>query len=171
MAPILIILGGLPAVGKTAVALELSRQIGTLHIRIDSIEQAMRASGAIQGPLEDAGYRVGYAVDADNLRLGLNVVADCVNPLNITREAWAAVDVVNVEIVCSNVPEHRRRVETRVADIPGLSLPTWDEVLARDYQPWVSRHILIDTAGRSAKDTVEGLRSALATVCPQIFPG
>jgi predicted kinase len=139
MAPILLVLGGLPAVGKTAIALELSRQLGTFHIRIDSIEQAMRASGAIQRPLDDAGYRVGYAVAADNLRLGLNGIADCVNPLNVTREAWEAVATqvgaiaVNVEIVCSDRQEHRRRVETRVADIPGLNLPTWDEVLARDY--------------------------------------
>jgi len=175
MSPILIIFGGVPAVGKTAIAIELSRQIGTFHVRIDSIEQAMRASGAIQRPLQDAGYRVGYAVAADNLRLGLNVIADCVNPLNITREAWAGVAAqvgaiaVNVEIVCSDVQEHRRRVETRVANIGGLTLPTWDEVVARDYQPWLSKRIVIDTAGRSVKDSVEELCKALAMFCPQIF--
>lgn len=174
MAPILVVLGGLPAVGKTTIALELSRQLGTFYVRIDSIEQAIRASGAIPGPLEDEGYRVGYAVAADNLRLGLNVIADCVNPLTITRDAWAAVAtqvgaiIVNVEIVCSNVQEHRRRVETRVADIPGLNLPTWNDVATRDYQSWISKRIVIDTAGRSVKDTVEEVRSKLALVFPQI---
>jgi predicted kinase len=173
--PILLAFSGLPGTGKTAIAWELARRLDGVYLRIDSIEQAIRDSGVVAGPPDDAGYRVGYAVAADNLRLGLNVIADCVNPLNITREAWAAVAAqvgaiaVNVEIVCSNVQEHRRRVETRVADIPGLNLPTWDEVVARDYQTWVSKRIVIDTAGRSAKDTVEELRKALATLCPQIL--
>ena len=35
-------LGGLPGVGKTTIARELARQIGAVHVRIDSIEQAIR---------------------------------------------------------------------------------------------------------------------------------
>src|ERR1017187_8131926 len=38
----LIIFGGLPGVGKTAIAKELARLIGALHLRVDSIEQAFR---------------------------------------------------------------------------------------------------------------------------------
>ena len=62
-----------------------------------------------------------YAVAADNLALGRTVIADCVNPWPLTREAWravagrAGVRVVEVEVVCSDVDEHRRRVESRVA--------------------------------------------------------
>ena len=41
----LVIFGGLPATGKTAIARELARQIGGVHLRIDSIEQAIRAFG------------------------------------------------------------------------------------------------------------------------------
>lgn len=94
--------------------------------------------------------------------------------MNITREAWATVAAqvgaiaVNVEIVCSNLLEHHRRVETRVADIPGLNLPTWVEVVTLDYQPWVLKPIVIDTPGRSLTDTVEELRRKLAAVCPRI---
>src|SRR5271165_1678080 len=35
----LIILGGLPGTGKTAIARELARQLGAVHVRIDSIEE------------------------------------------------------------------------------------------------------------------------------------
>jgi predicted kinase len=42
----LIIFGGLPATGKTAIAQELARQIGAVYLRIDSIEQGIRDSGA-----------------------------------------------------------------------------------------------------------------------------
>jgi len=37
--------------------------------------------------------------------------------------------------VCSDVTEHRRRVEERTADIPGHAEPTWDDVISREYEP------------------------------------
>ncbi|HEY3617996.1 MAG TPA: AAA family ATPase [Candidatus Sulfotelmatobacter sp.] len=79
--PVLIVFGGLSAAGKTTIARELARQIGAMHLRIDSIEQALRDSGAVPEPLNDVGYRIGYAVAEDNLRIGRTVVADSVNPL------------------------------------------------------------------------------------------
>ena len=42
----LIVFGGLPGTGKTTVARELARQLGAVHPRIDSIEQALRNAGA-----------------------------------------------------------------------------------------------------------------------------
>jgi predicted kinase len=85
---VLISLSGLPGVGKTTVARELAAQIGAVHLRIDSIEQALRNEG-IQ--VEGEGYAVAYAVAEDNLRLGRVVISDCVNPDRGTREAWRAV--------------------------------------------------------------------------------
>jgi len=111
---VLISLSGLPGVGKTTVARELAAQIGAVHLRIDSIEQALRNEG-IQ--VEGEGYAVAYAVAEDNLRFGRVVISDCVNPDRGTREAWravadrAGVRMVDVEIVCSDSDEHRRRVE------------------------------------------------------------
>jgi predicted kinase len=64
-----------------------------VHVRIDSIEQAVRESGLTVVSLDDAGYRVGYAVAEDNLRLGHIVIADSENPLPVTRDAW--LDVAN----------------------------------------------------------------------------
>ena len=163
----LIILGGLPGVGKTALAAELARRIGAVHLRIDSIEQAIRASGVISQPLNDAGYCVAYAVAEDNLRIGRTVIADSVNPLRLTREAWASVaahvgvKAIEIEVNCSDLNEHRRRVETRTNDIPGLKLPTWEEVTGREYHPWNREHLTIDTAGRSVEQCVEATRQLL----------
>jgi len=164
----LIVFSGLPGVGKTVVARELARQIGAVYLRIDSIEQALRDSGVVRQFLDDAGYRVGYAIAEGNLGLGRTVVADCVNPLTLTRDAWvhvaerAGAAVVEVEIVCSDVAEHRRRVETRVGDVPGLRLPTWDEVLSREYDAWDRERIVIDTADCSAEQCVNSIRAMLA---------
>ena len=164
----LIIFGGLPGTGKTAIARELASQLSAVYLRIDSIEQAIRDSGEVSKPLDDVGYRVGYSVAEDNLRLGRSVIAHSVNPLQVTRDAWIGVadrvgaNVMEVEITCSDPKQHQRRVETRIADIDGLRPPTWQEVVEREYQPWNREHIVIDTAGRSVVESVKELREALA---------
>ncbi|MDH4571052.1 hypothetical protein CUR86_00305 [Salinicola acroporae] len=38
----LMILGGLPGVGKTSVARRVAESLGAIHLRIDTIEQAVR---------------------------------------------------------------------------------------------------------------------------------
>ena len=40
------------------------------------------------------------------------------------------------EVVLNDLVEHRRRVEQRRSDLEGLVVPTWEQVRARDYQPW-----------------------------------
>lgn len=102
--------------------------------------------------MNDAGYRVGYAVAEDNLRVGRIVIADSVNPIAATREAWHAVAkragtrAIDVEMICSDRERHRERIETRVADIPGHRVPTWQEVVDRDYHTWHGDRLVIDTA-------------------------
>jgi predicted kinase len=156
----LIIFGGLPATGKTTIARELARQLGAVHLRIDSIEQAIWDSGVLSSPINDAGYRVGYAVAADNLYVGRTVIADSVNPIQLSRDAWvevanrAQVPAVEIEVTCSNANEHRRRVETRISDIAGSRSLTWQDVVSRDYHPWNREHIVIDTASRSVEQSV-----------------
>jgi predicted kinase len=162
----LIVLSGQPGAGKTTIARELARELAAVYLRIDSIEQAIRGS---ERPVEGEGYDVAYAIAEDNLRLGSVVVADCVNPWPLTRDEWRAVaertgvPVLELEIVCSDAQEHRRRVETRVADITGHKLPTWQEVVERDYRPWDSQRILIDTARLNVEQSV---RTILARVRP-----
>jgi predicted kinase len=164
----LIALGGLPGTGKTTIARELARQLGAVHLRIDSIEQALRDYGVAGRSMDDAGYRAAYAIAADNLCIGRTVIADSVNPLSVTRDAWVAVAqrtgarVVEVEVICSDPDEHRRRAEMRISDIPGLQLPTWQEIVSREYRPWDREHIVVDTALRNVEQNVKMLREALA---------
>lgn len=88
----------------------------------------------------DAGYLIACAIASDNLRGGTVVIADSVNPLPLTRDAFHAVaeaceaSILEVEVICTEQAEHRRRVETRQSDIPGLKLPDWEGVQHREYE-------------------------------------
>lgn len=75
----------------------------------------------------------------------------------LTRREWEGVArdrhaaFVNVEITCSDPAEHRRRVAQRASTIPTLRLPTWQQVLSREYDPWDGTQIAVDTAGRASR--------------------
>ncbi len=151
----LIILSGLPGTGKTTIARELSSALRAVHLRIDTIEHAIQTSMLNVPSAIDAGYRAAMGVAEDNLRLGHIVVADSVNPIAITRNAWrftaarAGVASIDVEVICSDEAMHRARVENRASDLSGFKLPTWADVQSRQYEAWTTERTLIDTAKQS----------------------
>ncbi|OLO68083.1 AAA family ATPase [Actinomyces oris] len=175
----LTVVGGLPAVGKTAVCREVLRlrsesQAGPpTWLRIDSIEQALRDSGEmLPGMPGGAGYYVAAAVARDVLASGGDVLVECVNPLPLTRRLWeetasaAGARFLAVEIVCSDAAEHHRRARLRVSDIKGLELPGWQEITHRDYAPWPEADLRLDTARLTATEaarSIIGLRPADGT--------
>jgi predicted kinase len=159
--PMLIVFGGLPGAGKTTLARALSAHLDGVYLRIDTIEQALLPAGGMK--IGHEGYLVAYAVAEDNLRMGNTVIADSVNPIDLTRAAWQDVanrnnaKIVEIEVTCSDKQEHRSRVESRKPDIPGHRMPTWQEVATREYHVWKSRNIAIDTAGRSEDECMRVL--------------
>ncbi|MDR5757525.1 AAA family ATPase [Caballeronia sp. LZ035] len=165
----LIVFAGLPGAGKSTIAAELAKRLRAVYVRIDSIEQAIRDSGGLPNGADigPAGYVAACRIAADNLRAGLTVIVDSVNPLNLTRDAYrevarqAGATCLDIEVVCSDVALHRCRVETRVATVPGLKLPTWDQVVKRDYEAWDPPPLRLDTAHWTVAQCVE---EALAAV-------
>jgi predicted kinase len=147
-------LAGLPGSGKSTLAHALAARLRAVWVRIDTIEQAIRDAGVLAGAVGPAGYIVAYGIAETSLRLGHVVVADSVNPIAITRDAWrnvagrAEARCVELEVVCSDPVEHRRRVETRVVSVPGLVPPTWEEVVSLEREAWTRPRLVVDTAGR-----------------------
>ncbi|WP_299451051.1 2-C-methyl-D-erythritol 4-phosphate cytidylyltransferase [uncultured Serinicoccus sp.] len=156
--PLLVVLAGLPGVGKTRLARALCRRLAATHVRVDTVEQALVRAGMPGSEVGARGYAVALAVAADQATARRPVVADLVNAVPEARAAWEglAADVgarlVRVELVCSDDDLHRSRVEGRVADIDGHRVPTWEEVRAQDWTAWAGAELRIDTATTGVED-------------------
>jgi predicted kinase len=161
----LIVFGGAPGTGKTTLSRLLAQQLGAVYLCIDTMDQPIMETYGDE--IADVSYRVAYGVARDNLKLRHVVIADCVNDVNITRDAWrdvalgAKVSVMEVEVICSDVTEQRRRIEQRLLDIPNFTPPTWQTICNRRSEPWRRDHIVIDTAGRTVEDCLAELRSLM----------
>ena len=95
-------------------------------------------------------------------------MTDCCNPIELTRQEWEDVAVnnncrfVNIEVVCSNKTEHKKRAEQRNAEVANMKLPVWDDIENREYHEWHKSRIVIDTAGKTIKQCQTELKEKVA---------
>lgn len=163
----LIVFAGLPGVGKTTLSRALARRIGAVWLRIDTVEGAMRRAGLSFAVMGAAGYEAAMALAADQVANGLAVVADCVNPVAASRAGWRAVaaeagcPILEIEVLCSDAAEHRRRVEARRGAVPGLSRVAWRSVLDFDYEPWTGARLMVDTARLAPDAALDAVLASL----------
>jgi predicted kinase len=150
---VLVVIGGLPGVGKTTVARALAGRLGAAHVRIDAFEVALVHQGlvAAQPDVGAHGYRLALAAADTCLTAGTDVVVDAVFPVAAARRPFRELAERHgtpahwVRLICSDPVEHRRRVEERVPDLPGHAVPAWDTVRRRDVDQWHERHTVVDT--------------------------
>jgi len=162
--PILYIFSGLPASGKSTLAINLSKILKIVYIRIDTIEQGIM--DLCKFNVQGEGYRLAYRIIEDNLKIGNDVISDQCNPINLTRNEFNNLAIkndckyLNIEIICSNETEHKKRVESR------NNPPSWNEVMKRKYdtnysfmyyEPWKEKHIIIDTANKTIEECTKEL--------------
>ncbi len=163
----LVVLGGPPGVGKTTLAHALARRRGAAHLRVDTVEQALVRTRDEAAPVGPEGYAVAQSLSGDLLATGLDVVADATNRYALMRAAWiaaaqaAGARCLQVELSCSDVAEHRRRVQERVADIEGHRLPDWRDAVSGEWEPWRDADVRLDTATLSVQEAVAVIEERL----------
>ena len=148
----LIIIGGLPGVGKTTLSKTLATELKAIYLRIDTVEQILKKEANLMG---SEGYEVCFFLAEENQKLGMSVIADAVNPVQIARDAWvcaaknASVPWVEIEVICSDTTKHKKRIESRTSDIKNHILPTWEDVVSREYESWDHKDLQIDTSSQT----------------------
>lgn len=144
---------GLPGVGKSEIARGLAARLHAAVVSVDPIEDAIVRSG-IEMSFETglAAYNVGAAMATMQLRNGLIVIVDAANYLEVGREVWRAVaadvgvSVRAIEVICSDVEEHRRRLESRSRGLQAYPEPTWGAVVRRkeETERWSEERLVLD---------------------------
>lgn len=170
----LIVFAGLPGTGKTTLARMVANERSAVYLRIDTIEQALRKTRPAGEEIGPEGYLVAYALAKENLRRGGQiVVADAVNPLKVTRDAWreialaARCPLIEIELICSDREEHRRRIDMRSSEADGSPPLTWRQVIDREYEPWDRPHLVLDTATVSAPQALAEIRRLIEVAVAQ----
>jgi predicted kinase len=144
---------GLPGTGKSTIAGRIADRRQVVLLRIDAIEAAMWRNGLSHEQTGVAAYSVAHAIALPHLRRGLTVVADAVSAVAAAREGWqgtaehAGVPLRVIETTCPDLVEHRRRVTTRVSDLAGFTVPSWEQVqaVAEEYEGRSDERLVLDT--------------------------
>lgn len=141
MSPKLIILAGLPGTGKSTLARLLSKELSLVYLRVDCIEAPFIAHNPNAGS-EGEGYQALINIAVENLKLGHAVIIDTVNPLHLSRAMFMDLseeikaETFQFELKMKDMSLHKKRVEERKSDITNLRVPTWQDVLNREYEEW-----------------------------------
>ncbi|NYF15658.1 putative kinase/biotin operon repressor [Microbacterium sp. AK009] len=156
---VLVVISGLPGVGKSAVADEVARMLGAVHLSIDSVEEALLACGLQPGWTTGvAAYEAVRAAAEQNLRLGRTVIVDAVNDSEPARDTWRRASAATgtplrfFVLDLADTAEHRRRIEGRARGLAHVGEPSWSDIRSRSeaFEPWQGPHERIDASATLA---------------------
>jgi predicted kinase len=155
----LIVIAGLPGVGKTSVASALAVRVNAVHLSIDAIEESILGCDLPPGwRVGVAAYEAARTMAELNLRLGHDVVIDAVSDSEEARQTWRSAAIASgaglrfVHLVVSDPREHRRRLLARDRGFIHVPEPAWQDVQRRraEYASWTDDHLEIDAVTRPA---------------------
>lgn len=148
----LIVLSGLPATGKSAIADGIARARKTPVLSVDPIESAIVRAGIPQ-TFETglAAYLIALTLADRNLAAGLDPVIDAVNSVEQAKDWWRelaakhAVELRIIECVVSDEALHRTRLASRQRSL-AFAEPNWDDVERRraEWTTWPEPHLTLD---------------------------
>ncbi len=149
----IILFTGLPGVGKSTLAEAVASKLSLPIFSVDPIESAILQSGLTRSFTTGlAAYLVAETLAREQLKLGLSVVVDAVNPVQEARNMWrklAEIFSANLHIIeCTlEASIHKRRIEERVRSLHGIPETTWErvETVREEYLPWQEDRLVLDT--------------------------
>lgn len=166
----LVVLSGLPGVGKTTIAEIVAARSGSVHLSIDEVEESILACGLPRGwQVGVAAYEATRAMAEQNLRLGHDVIVDGVNDSEEARQTWrtaasrTGVHLEFVGLVIADAREHERRLNGRDRGLVFVGEPTWADVERRraDFAAWSDEVLELDTEVRTSDEISDAITARL----------
>lgn len=143
----LVVLSGLPGVGKSTLANALARYFRFALLELDRLEGPLLKHGISGDSIGWSGYAALTAMAAQNLEVGVGVVIDSVAWSNRIRNEWrelAATHQVSfrpIEVRCTDAAEHRSRIEAETSKRDRRRL-TAESI----YEPWDTERLVLDSS-------------------------
>jgi predicted kinase len=168
----LIVLSGLPATGKTALAAAVARELGAVLLSVDPVDSALASAGVHEtGDAGRAAYAVVGAMAEQNLALGTTVVVDAVNAVGEAKTFWIELArrrgarLLAIETILSDGDVHRERLAGRVREL-AIAEPTWEAVVLRrdEWSAWPFAPLTVDSAEPFALNVARVLEAARTVI-------
>ena len=160
MSPRIILIGGIPATGKTTLAKEISINLGVPFFNKDMLESTLIGKNICSiNELNGIGYTLMERIALSELELGRSVILDCIAPLKRVDKYWNSFktqDIRYIECICSDQKIHRTRLESRKRHIPDWYELTWNDVknITKSYEPCFETKLNLDSVN-PFKDNLE----------------
>jgi predicted kinase len=161
----LIVLSGLPATGKSAIADGIARARHVPVLSVDPIESAILRAGIPQ-TFETglAAYLIALTLADRNLAAGLDPVIDAVNSVEQAKDWWRelaakhAVELKIIECVVSDEGIHRTRLASRERGLASGE-PSWADVERRraEWTKWTEPHLILDAVDAAEVNLAKAL--------------
>src|SRR5947209_1395558 len=145
----LIVFTGLPGSGKSTIAEAIAAQLHFPVFSVDPIESSIIKSGIVKSwETGLAAYLISRDLAYEQLKLGLSVIIDAVNPVKEARDMWYELEKkqhAQLIIIACMLDEriHKKRIDHRVRNIHGIPEVTWEQVKNREYAPWEDKKLIL----------------------------
>ncbi|RKF18839.1 hypothetical protein DBZ36_10645 [Alginatibacterium sediminis] len=147
----LIVIGGLPGVGKTTLARDLSKCLELPVFSKDELEAAVSRTGlASNKQMKGVGYELMDTIAQAHIDSCSSVIFDFIASENRITECWPSLrsmPVKYIECICSDESKHQERILSRVRGIEGWYELSWEDIvqIKSIYSPYTSERLILDT--------------------------
>ena len=161
---VLVVVSGLPAVGKSTIAAGLGLALRFVVFELDVLEAPLLRRGISGDSIGWASYEALTAIARQNIHSVDGLILDAVGWTEKWRSECKKVAEAArgrfrpIEVVCSDEALHKQRIEGRANDpARRFRLSSWSDLEAarRSYwEPWSGDRLILDTK-RPAKELIQ----------------